>query len=380
MAFGIVGADNGATASVIGNTAQHLVAAEADAAERTRIDHVDGDIAAIGGLHGLLQQGVVGTAGPHGRPLAEEQDRLAAFAQAAELGSKRAERGQGNAGAQFHPVALGQLQFFNRALDRERLVATPLEGADTVEQIRLRPGVCQVAQAFERFHDHGQVVRTELFDEATDRFTEWQCDLGSLVDVVVVQEDAEQPHVFARGFQQRMLARADLKRLVQVAGAVAGDARQLHVLHHLRHAVLGDLEVSQPQIGDRLIVIGHRDVDANQVGAGAEDRLLYRLIGGGHHGTGQQPGQKRSVPQCHQPILYSMRMGEPWRRWDVYRLPGSPIADSPTAKMRITSYAVSCGGQMATATSSAPGASPPSSAAPTLAEVQRLMAEAPTLR
>lgn len=35
----------------------------------------------------------------------------------------------------------------------------------------------------------------------------------------------------------------------------------------------------------------------------------------------------------------------------VYRLPGSPIADSPTAKMRITSYSVSCGGQMATALS-----------------------------
>ena len=51
---------------------------------------------------------------------------------------------------------------------------------------------------------------------------------------------------------------------------------------------------------------------------------------------------------------------EPWRRWDVvgvgansvdyvYRLPASPRADSPTAKLRITSHAVSCGGQMATA-------------------------------
>lgn len=33
----------------------------------------------------------------------------------------------------------------------------------------------------------------------------------------------------------------------------------------------------------------------------------------------------------------------------VYRLPASPRADSPTAKLRITSHAVSCGGQMATA-------------------------------
>ncbi len=33
----------------------------------------------------------------------------------------------------------------------------------------------------------------------------------------------------------------------------------------------------------------------------------------------------------------------------VYRLPASPRADSPTAKLRITSHSVSCGGQMATA-------------------------------
>jgi sugar/nucleoside kinase (ribokinase family) len=35
----------------------------------------------------------------------------------------------------------------------------------------------------------------------------------------------------------------------------------------------------------------------------------------------------------------------------VYRLPASPQSDSPTAKMRISSHAVSCGGQMATALS-----------------------------
>lgn len=53
---------------------------------------------------------------------------------------------------------------------------------------------------------------------------------------------------------------------------------------------------------------------------------------------------------------------EPRRRWDVvgvgansvdyvYRVPGSPRSDSPTAKMRISSHAVFCGGQMATALS-----------------------------
>ena len=33
----------------------------------------------------------------------------------------------------------------------------------------------------------------------------------------------------------------------------------------------------------------------------------------------------------------------------VYRLPAAPVANSPTAKLRITSHSVSCGGQMATA-------------------------------
>jgi len=52
--------------------------------------------------------------------------------------------------------------------------------------------------------------------------------------------------------------------------------------------------------------------------------------------------------------------GGPRRRWDVvgvgansvdyvYRVPDSPRADSPTAKLRINSHTVSCGGQMATA-------------------------------
>ena len=53
---------------------------------------------------------------------------------------------------------------------------------------------------------------------------------------------------------------------------------------------------------------------------------------------------------------------DPSRKWDVvgvgansvdsvYRLPASPRADSATAKLRITSHRVSCGGQMATALS-----------------------------
>ncbi len=54
------------------------------------------------------------------------------------------------------------------------------------------------------------------------------------------------------------------------------------------------------------------------------------------------------------------RPPEPSKKWDVvgvgansvdyvYRLPDSPRADSPTAKLRIASHTVSCGGQMATA-------------------------------
>lgn len=55
-------------------------------------------------------------------------------------------------------------------------------------------------------------------------------------------------------------------------------------------------------------------------------------------------------------------MPDPSRKWDVvgvgansvdyvYRLPASPRADSPTAKLRISSHRVTCGGQTATALS-----------------------------
>ena len=39
----------------------------------------------------------------------------------------------------------------------------------------------------------------------------------------------------------------------------------------------------------------------------------------------------------------------------VYRLPASPVADSPTAKLRISSHATMCGGQMATAMAACAG-------------------------
>lgn len=61
----------------------------------------------------------------------------------------------------------------------------------------------------------------------------------------------------------------------------------------------------------------------------------------------------------------SLPAGAP-RQWDVlgvgcnsvdhvYRLPASPIADSPTAKLRISSHATMCGGQMATAMAACAG-------------------------
>jgi len=67
MLFGIVGADNGAAAGVVGNAAQDVVAAKANRAERSGIDDVDGDVAAIGGLDGVLVAWIVGAAGSRRR-------------------------------------------------------------------------------------------------------------------------------------------------------------------------------------------------------------------------------------------------------------------------------------------------------------------------
>ena len=139
-------------------------------------------------------------------------------------------------------------------------------------------------------------------------------------------------------------------------------------LDRLRHVVFGDLEVVHLQIGDRLVAaLRDGDVDAHEIGAGPEDRLLRRrlrrrrllLLGRNAPRSATERGQ---AAYSHPILTADVRP----KQWDVlgvgcnsvdyvYRLPASPKADSPTAKLRISSHSTMCGGQMATAMAACAG-------------------------
>jgi hypothetical protein len=96
--------------------------------------------------------------------------------------------------------------------------------------------------------------------------------------VVVVQEQREQPDVFPRRLEQRVLLRANRERLVEVGRPRAVDPHELDRLHRLRDVVFGDLEIRHLEIGDRLVAVGRRgDVNAYEVRTGPEDGLWRRL-------------------------------------------------------------------------------------------------------
>ena len=95
--------------------------------------------------------------------------------------------------------------------------------------------------------------------------------------VIVVEEEREDPHVVARGLELFVVAIANLLRRRTARLRVAVDLDQLELLDRLRLAVLEDLEVGLRQVGDRLVLpVGDDDVDADEVDAAAERRLLRR--------------------------------------------------------------------------------------------------------
>ena len=107
--------------------------------------------------------------------------------------------------------------------------------------------------------------------------------LAPAADVVVVQENREQPDVVFRRLGLLVFVGADLPdRTVRRRHRAAVQLDQLERLHGLRLAVLDDLEVALLQVGDgRAAPVRHDDIDANEVDAGPEQRRLRirRLIG-----------------------------------------------------------------------------------------------------
>jgi hypothetical protein len=151
----------------------------------------------------------------------------------------------------------------------------PLELLDALEQLLLVARVAKAVQGRERIHQHDEIGRLELLDEALQRAAQRDGDGRMPVDVIVVQEDRKQPYVVLGGLDKGLAHATNLERFAVIDLPVSVEPDELHRLHGLRDVVLGDHEVGGLQIQDGLVVsAGHPDVDANQLRPGPEDRLL----------------------------------------------------------------------------------------------------------
>ena len=95
-----------------------------------------------------------------------------------------------------------------------------------------------------------------------------------LADVVLVPEDQEQPDVVFRRLGGRVRSRPDRQRHLVVLVGLPGVLDELEGADFLRDAVFLQLEVAGGQRRDRhAFLIEHRHVDADKLGAGAENGL-----------------------------------------------------------------------------------------------------------
>src|SRR3989442_2102123 len=147
-------------------------------------------------------------------------------------------------------------------------------------KILLRSGEPQVAERRERVHHRDEIVGGELPDEILERAAHPKRDIRLLVDVIVVEENREDPHIITRRLECRVLRRADLERVFEVRRPRPVEPDELHGLHGLQNTILDHLEVGGLEIGDRLIVTArHRHVHAYDIDPALEDwrRLLSVL-------------------------------------------------------------------------------------------------------
>jgi hypothetical protein len=119
----------------------------------------------------------------------------------------------------------------------------------------------------------------ELGDEGRQRPAERDGDGRLPVDVVVVEEDDEEPDVLARGLGARVIARSDLERRLAARLRLAVQADELHGVDLLADAVLLHLEIVRCEAGDGCVAPAEdRDVHADDLHARAEDRRLRLLL------------------------------------------------------------------------------------------------------
>ena len=123
-----------------------------------------------------------------------------------------------------------------------------------------------------------QIGLTDLgIDEVAEHAADAHVLQRVVRQVVIVQEDHQQPDVVACGLGRGVLVGSNLERRVVARRGFAGELDELERLNRLRDAVFADVEVLGREIGERHPVsAGDRHVDANEVDASPGTWALER--------------------------------------------------------------------------------------------------------
>jgi hypothetical protein len=141
-----------------------------------------------------------------------------------------------------------------------------------VDLVGERPAIAAEAHCVDRrqlIHEGHEVGRAKRVEHEAGQLIAGADGAAELVDVILVPENQEHPHIVSRRFDGCVLRRSNRQR--QIVGRLTAGVDQLEGADRLDFAVLAQLEVFGAQRADRASVPAHHaHVDANQIGAGSE--------------------------------------------------------------------------------------------------------------
>ncbi len=235
--------------------------------------------------------------------LADQDQRLAAFAQRSQLGAQAANRRERHLPADDLDRIRRQLvdiALLDR-IDRIVVVLAAFELFDRVDDALVIAGQHRGVDRRERIHHGGEIAWRELVgNEVDDRLLQRHAAVAH--DVVVVKEEGEDARVLVGGRRlfvvpgaQRTLRNRGLRHRV--------DLHQAEGLRLLRLAVFLDLEIFELEVADGIALpVGDDDIDADGLNAAAEDRLfgacgllVRRSLSGGGRGRSRLLPVRRSL-------------------------------------------------------------------------------------
>ena len=233
-----------------------------------------------------------------GKPFADQDDRLAPLAQAAQPDRQRPQRRHRHLIADLFDrrgriVGVLLLELVTRLV----VELTSFEVLYRLDNRRVVARQREVRHRQQRIHDADEVPRGDLLlDELHERA--FDAHAGAAPDVIVVQEDREDAHVGPCRFALFVLSGPHLRELSAQRGSRLIDLDELNVSTCLTLVVLEDLEVFRCQVDHGIaLLVGDDDVDADEVDAAPDDltrgfrvrpdrrrRLLRRRLRGRRRG------------------------------------------------------------------------------------------------